>query len=128
MPSSAPTAAPTPVPSPDCADGTSIYRLRLFDSGADGWGGATFVLRNSTDASPSVVGEGAFVTSGTLSAGSEGTSWLCLADGCYELSLGGGVADSEISYEFVDELGERTSSHVWRDRYSRPIGSEDTPF
>ena len=44
------------------------------------------------------------VTSGTLASGSEGFDWLCLADGCYELSVGGGSADSEIGFEFLDEV------------------------
>ena len=107
-PSAAPTPIPTPMPSIGCADGTSTYRLQLFDSGADGWNGATFSVRNSTDGT--TIGEtDDIAASGTLSAGSEGTSWLCLTDGCYELSLGGGTADNEISYEFVDEQGERFS-------------------
>ena len=29
---------------------------------------------------------------------------MCLADGCYELVISSGSADSEISFEFVDEV------------------------
>ena len=48
--------------------------------------------------------EGVVVASGTLDSGSEGFDWLCLADGCYELTVGGGSADSEIGFEFLDEV------------------------
>ena len=53
---------------------------------------------------PSAMPTGVVVTSGTLSSGSEGFDWLCLADGCYELTVGGGSADSEIGFEFLDEV------------------------
>jgi hypothetical protein len=86
-----------------CTDGTQIYRLYLFDSGGDGWNGATYELRASSDGS--TAGDGASIASGTLSENSESTEWLCLSDGCYELSVGGGTADSEISFEFIDEIG-----------------------
>ena len=45
------------------------------------------------------------VASGSLADGAAGAAWLCLADGCYALVVGGGKADSEIGFEFVDEVG-----------------------
>ena len=49
--------------------------------------------------------EGTVVASGTLGGGlSEASDWLCLADGCYEIVVGGGSADSEIGFEFYDEV------------------------
>ena len=53
---------------------------------------------------------GTVVTSGTLTGAGgtdpvTGAAWLCLADGCYALVVGGGSADSEIGFEFEDEHG-----------------------
>ena len=49
--------------------------------------------------------DGAGLRSGTLADGSYGIEWMCLEDGCYELLVGGGAADSEIGLEFLDEVG-----------------------
>merc|ERR1719454_1384261 len=45
------------------------------------------------------------VANGTLASGFSSVDWLCLADGCYEIVVDGGAADSEIGFEFVDEAG-----------------------
>ena len=79
-----------------------IYRLNMYDSGGDGWQSAVYELQNSSSLAES--NEGVVVTSGTLDSGSEGFDWLCLADGCYELTVGGGSADSEVGFEFLDEV------------------------
>ena len=49
-PSIAPTfiAVPSPPPSIGCQDGSHVYRLRLSDSGANGWQGATYSIYNVT--------------------------------------------------------------------------------
>ena len=78
----------------------------MFDSGGDGWQAATYVLYTSSSLADS--NEGVVVASGTLDDGSEGSDWLCLTDVCYELVVGGGSADSEIGFEFVDEVCEHT--------------------
>ena len=94
---------PTPAPSYDCPSDTLIYRLRMLDTGGDGWQAATYKLYNSTSLAEAL--EGTVVASGTLGDGlSEASVWLCLADGCYEIVVGGGSADSEISFEFYDEV------------------------
>ena len=79
-----------------------IYRLRMYDTGGDGWQSAVYEFRTSSSLADS--NEGAVVASGTLGDGSEGCEWLCLTDGCYELAVGGGSADSEIGFEFIDEV------------------------
>ena len=79
-----------------------IYRLNVHDSGGDGWQSAVHELQNSSSLAQS--NGGVVVMSGTLDSGSEGFDWLCLADGCYELAVGGGSADSEIGFEFLDEV------------------------
>ena len=74
-----------------------IYRFKMYDSGGDGWQSAVYELRNTSIT-------GVVVASGTLASGSEGSDWLCLQNGCYELVVGGGSADSEIGFEFLDEV------------------------
>ena len=109
-PTSTPTSSPTPVPSPapslDCGvDGQFLYRVWLYDSTGDGWQGATYVMRNSSVLADSSKPGSVIVTSGTLGEGFEQADYICLADGCYELAIGGGSADSEIGFRFVDEIG-----------------------
>ena len=79
-----------------------VYRLNMFDSGGDGWQLAVCVLQNSS--SLAEANEGLVVTSGALSNCSEGFDWLCLADGCYELSVGGGLADPDIGFESLNKV------------------------
>ena len=102
-PTASPTSSPTPIPSPapsiTCENGTSVYRLKLYDSGGDGWQGATYNVSNST--LYTAAGEGCSVAFGTLADGSESLEWLCLADGCFELVVTGGSAPSEIGFECV---------------------------
>ena len=75
----------------------------MEDSGGDGWQGATYQIFNST--SYSATAEGIALASGTLADGYSGLAWICLANGCYEISVSGGTAESEIGFEFLDEIG-----------------------
>ena len=102
-PSAVPTAVPTPVPSPDCSP-DYVYRLAMYDTTGDGWQGASWKIYNSTG-SPATTGEGSLLVSGSLSDGFSGFSWICLSNGCYEIVCGGGAADSEIGFEFIDAEG-----------------------
>jgi hypothetical protein len=74
----------------------------LYDSGGDGWQGSAFSIYSSSSATDSL--EGSVLVSGTLTDGFESSEWVCLADGCYELVTSSGSADSEIGFEFVDEV------------------------
>ena len=74
----------------------------MFDTGGDGWQSATYKLYNSTSLADTL--EGTIAASGTLGDGFEGSDWICLADGCYEIVVGGGSADSEVGFEFYDEV------------------------
>ncbi|MFT5245439.1 MAG: hypothetical protein ACI943_000167, partial [Gammaproteobacteria bacterium] len=82
-------------------DGSCIYPepcddnalvINMYDSFGDYWNGATYSI---TDA------DGNEVATGDMADGdgSFGYDDLCLADGCYIISVGGGVFDSEISWE-----------------------------
>ena len=82
----------------------SVYRLWLYDTGGDGWQGATYAMRNSSALANFSEPGSVIVANGTLGAGYEQADWLCLADGCYEIVVGGGSADSEIGFEFYDEV------------------------
>jgi hypothetical protein len=63
----------------------------LIDAFGDGWNGASYDI---VDAATSLS-----VASGTLGAGlSAQTDNLCLLDGCYMVTVGGGSFDSEISW------------------------------
>ena len=66
----------------------------MQDTGGDGWQGASFVLYNSS--SGDLDYEGHVQASGTLEDGYIGFQYICVIDGCYELVIGGGTADSEI--------------------------------
>ena len=73
-----PHAVPTPNPSPECPSGESLYKLRLSDTGADGWEGASYQIIDS---------DGAVAASGTLSDGGASLEYACLPDGDYELEF-----------------------------------------
>ena len=98
LPIPAPTALPTPKPSFSCYTGTSLYSVRLFDSGGDGWQGATWTVYD-----PSLTY--AFM-GGTLADGYQERVYQCVPDACGWLVVGGGAADSEISWEFDSYAGD----------------------
>ena len=106
-PSPGPTPMPTPAPSFDCGVGAFVYRLWLYDAGGDGWQGATYAMRNSSVLANFSEPGSIVVASGTLGEGFEDAHWLCLVDGCYELTVGGGSADSEVRATFGGRAGAR---------------------
>lgn len=73
-----------------CDDTTAT--LYLIDTFGDGWNGATYSITDEN---------GNVVASGGLDAGELGIDYLCLADGCYSIEVGGGTFDSEILWELV---------------------------
>ena len=105
-PSLAPTTVlPSPLPSISCPTARPIYRLNLADAGGDGWQGApSYRVYNASDY-PNIAMTPSMVANGTLASGFSGVDWVCLADGCYEIVVDGGAADSEIGFEFVGEVG-----------------------
>ena len=91
-------------------DGSCVYpcldnevALNMYDSFGDGWNGGTYSI---TDAS------GAVVASGGLLSGSYGSDTLCLADGCYDITVGGGSWDSEISFDFGSLVGAGAGTYT----------------
>ena len=69
-------ATPVPYDRAGCAHPVPMY---MFDRGNDGWGGATYTVRDPPSA--------AVVATGTLRAGFSGVDALCLADGCHALAV-----------------------------------------
>ena len=100
-----------------CVDGSMCSSLGISFSS---WNCGKFVGYESgtecaTDASyccPASCGEcniDGTVARGSLGNGASGTHELCLANGCYKLAVGGGSADSELSWEFDDTFGNVVS-------------------
>ena len=78
----------------------TFLTFNMYDSFGDGWNGATGTLVNV------ITGDTLF-SGVTLSSGSAGTFTVCadpaqLATGCFEMTVGGGSYDSEISWDVVD--------------------------
>ena len=57
----------------------------------DGWNGGTYSIADAN---------GTVVASGGMTSGSSFSDTLCLADGCYDVTVGGGSYDSEITFDF----------------------------
>ena len=90
-------------PSANTDDGSCTYctgtmvTLNMFDSFGDGWNGATFTATGTTT--------GTVFGPYTLASGSTGTQMICMDDDCYEISVGGGTWDSEITWDITDAAG-----------------------
>ena len=70
----------------------SLYSVRLFDSGGDGWQGATYRIFNREQTY--------MYYQGTMEDGHSTRSFHCIPDTCGWIIVGGGEADSEISWVF----------------------------
>jgi hypothetical protein len=81
-----------------CDDGSCCYEncitLDMNDSFGDGWNGATYEI--TLDGVSVATGDIDSAQSGDGS--SFGTDVLCLADGCYEITVAGGTFESEITW------------------------------
>jgi subtilisin-like proprotein convertase family protein len=64
--------------------------LIMNDSFGDGWNGNTAVIVDEST--------GQIVATATLPDGTTGTVNLCLEDGCYRITVGGGIFAGEVSY------------------------------
>jgi hypothetical protein len=83
-------------------DGSCAYctgnwvTLNMYDSFGDGWNGATYLI---TDA---FTGDTAAI--GGLASGAFELGTVCINDGCYIITVGGGTFDSEITFDFDTTL------------------------
>lgn len=85
---------PKPAP-PTCKDGTTLYRLVMYDSFGDGWDGTKLNIADKTSANSYIYSDIA------LSEGSQGTEYICLSKlpACYHVEVSGGVWGKEVSWE-----------------------------
>ena len=90
-------------PNADTDDGSCEYpctdneiAINMYDSWGDGWNGATYEIFDDM---------GASVATGGLTTGAAGADTLCLVDGCYDVTVGGGFYDSEITFDFGSLVG-----------------------
>jgi len=97
-------------PAADTDDGSCVFPctensvdMNMYDSYGDGWNGAVYTI---TDASGTVV-----ATDGLLGGVYELDS-LCLPDGCYNITVGGGTFDSEITFDFASLVGQPVGSYI----------------
>ena len=88
-------------------DGSCVYPctdnevdFAMFDSYGDGWNGGTYTVTDGTT-----------TVSGGLTTGSSGVDALCLPDGCYDVTVGGGAWDSEISFDFGSLVGATAGTY-----------------
>ena len=81
-------SCPTP-----CA-GTTV-NLTMNDSWGDGWNGGSITLTNNSGGS-----YGPY----TIATGSTGSQSLCLPDGCYNISVGGGSYPDEMSWSLSNGI------------------------
>ena len=77
--------------------------ITMYDSWGDGWNGNTYTITDST---------GAVVATGTLATGSLGVDTLCLPDGCYDITVGGGSFPSEVSFDFGTLVGAPVGTYT----------------
>ena len=93
------TAPPTP------SDAATCYTLKMYDSAANGWGGAMWKWRaQGADAGS----DGQLLKTGTLSDGASGTDTLCTyaSISCYLLEVTyGSEGSTQISWEIAAEDG-----------------------
>ena len=74
-----------------------MYSVRMYDSAGDGWQGATWTVYDPSKTYP--------VASGTLEDAYSGRVYQCLPNTCGWLVVGGGAADSEITWELDSYAG-----------------------
>mmetsp|Transcript_2142 Transcript_2142/g.3952 ORF Transcript_2142/g.3952 Transcript_2142/m.3952 type:complete len:739 (+) Transcript_2142:58-2274(+) len=89
-----PTSAPTPTPS--CGSGKTLYKIGQFDSWGDGWNQASMTVKDD---------EADVIYEGSLEEGAEAHVPVCLANGCYDVSLTAGDWGNEISWEIKKASG-----------------------
>ena len=75
----------------------NLLTLNMYDSWGDGWNGNSFVM---TD-----VILGSTVAAATLTAGSAGSEYFCVIDGCYNIIVDYGSYQTEVTWDLVDASG-----------------------
>jgi hypothetical protein len=92
-----------------CAGGPGTpLQLNMFDSFGDGWNGATYTIEDGLGnvvATGDLDGAVFSVDEDNFQGPESGFDLLCLQDGCYNIIVGGGTFDGEVTFNLTDELG-----------------------
>ena len=83
-----------------CLDNVEV--VNMYDSWGDGWNGGTYDISTG----------GVSVATGGLLSGASGSDTLCLPTGCYDITVGGGSWDSEISFDFASLVGAAAGTYT----------------
>ena len=102
-----------------CGPGTVTIVMDMTDDFGDGWNGGTYSIEDL---------QGTVVASGDLDNACGdgvlvGIDVFCLADGCYNMTVGGGVWDAEIGFTMTDGNGNTIISNGAAGTYSFTIGN-----
>ena len=84
-----------------CTDNVVVFTG--YDSYGDGWNGGTYSIADAN---------GTVVASGGMTSGSSFSDTLCLVDGCYDVTVGGGSYDSEITFDFGSLSGATAGTYT----------------
>ena len=84
-----------------CTDNVVVFTG--YDSWGDGWNGGTYSIADAN---------GTVVASGGMTSGSSFSDTLCLVDGCYDVTVGGGSYDSEITFDFGSLSGASAGTYT----------------
>ena len=85
-----------------CILASTLVTLQMNDSYGDGWNGDTWTATSTSGG----VTYGPF----TLNSGYSGTESFCLADDCYDITVGGGSYPYETSWLLIDDNGTTLAS------------------
>ena len=80
-----------------CSGGESLYTVNMFDSGNNGWGGATWTLVDAAS--------GNLINTGGLDGGGSGTYSGCLVPGCYTMITTEGNQPAQVSWQITSISG-----------------------
>lgn len=86
----------------DSAAQCTTMSMNMFDSFGDGWNGATYTINEVGSGSPVFIASGNLDFADSGDGSSFGTDILCLVDGCYTITVGGGSWDGEITWNLTN--------------------------
>ena len=85
-----------------CILASTLVTLQMNDSYGDGWNGDTWTATSTSG--------GATYGPFTLNSGYSGSQSFCLADDCYDITVGGGSYPYETSWSLIDDNGTTLAS------------------
>ena len=85
-----------------CAVGSSAVMMDMTDTFGDGWNGNTYSIEDATGA---VVATGDLDTADCGDNLTVGSTVFCLVDGCYTMTVGGGIFQNEVVWTLRNSSG-----------------------